>query len=105
MSLHLSELVVSITLLTPKAIRHPPTANILSTTILLVGTAAGTLSYLSKAQFLPEGILIAGTLALHVIRKAPHILLLITQAMAQVLAMKRLPTAILRVGTACGVLS
>ncbi len=54
-----------------------------ATATLWVGTAVGALSYLSKAHFLPAGVLLVGTLVPNLILIAPHLLLLITHIIPQ----------------------
>ncbi len=104
-SLQVRSLAPHILLLITQATAQSPITNEFAIATPLVGTAAGTLSYLSKARFFPMGDLIVAIEVLQVQSLAPHILLLITQAMAQEPIAKSLSIAILSVGTAVGTLS
>ncbi len=78
--LQIKPLAVQILLLITQATSHAPTLNWLAIIRLPVGTSLGILSYLSKAQFLPIGLVTSLTPLLQIILLAVQILLLITQA-------------------------
>ncbi len=91
-------------LLITHANKQSPTENELTTIILRVGTAVGTLFRSPKAQFLTLGPVIAN-IALQLIHLESTALLLITKANPQSPMSNAFATIILLVGTPLGTLS